>query len=134
MKTTYYIKNDKIVDRKCTLSLDFDKDDDVYYDTADKNIHVTLLDLSYLWQVVKVHMNGNKTVFVWLDDGDDLFDVFPAEEMNTFIMTELDRIELSYKKNISVIVEGIITYEDTDLSTRLRTVDQARYDALIAAA
>ena len=49
-------------------------------------------------------------------------------------MTELARIELSYKKNITLITDDVPAYELTATSTRLTTVDQTRYDALIAAA
>ena len=134
MSITYYIKNDMIIDRDETVTANFNKEDEVYYDVSDQGIHVTLLDPAYVGQVVKVHMSGTETSFIWLDDGDDLTDVLPEEEVQTFTMTELARIELSYKKNITLITDDVPAYELTATSTRLTTVDQTRYDALIAAA
>jgi len=134
MKTMFYIKNDTITERKCVVESDFNKDDDVYYDSSDKNIHVSLIDASYVWQTVKVQLKGGSTVFFWLDNWDDLTDVLPAEEIKTFTMRELDRIELSYGKNISVINTWVPSYETNDISNRLTTVDTTRYNELIAAA
>ncbi len=133
MKTIYYINNNDIAERKCSILSDFNKDDNVYYDPSDKNIHITLIDQSHIGETVKVRIEWNNTLFIGLDDNnDDLTDVIPAEEVYKFTMTEFDRIELSYKKHVSSFDSGSPVYQDTDESIRLISIDSDRYNELLS--
>jgi len=133
MKTLYHIKLWKITQWESVVFSDFHVDDDVYFDKNDCEVHVSLIDQSHVWQLVKVYLTWTETVYIWLDSWDEVVEWLDINMFKRFVLTDLDRIELSYKKNIKQIDWSSVLYEQTDISNRLISIDSWRYNELISA-
>lgn len=134
MKTTYTVKGGQIVGCSCVVDTNFKHTDDVYFDPTDGGIHVKLIDPAYVGENVRVFIDGGETIFIGGENEDVVVDGMDTEKFEMFVMSETDRIELSYKKTISSVTEGVASYDNTATSTRLIAEDGTRYNELIAAA